>query len=72
MAGPFDLGNIATPAPRDKDSDNGDGSNDSGFGYRRGEHVGDVVSLGSATVILAIVCAFTFLAGLILGFFVAL
>jgi len=72
MAGPFDLGTLATPASRMRNGDNGDGCNDSGFGYRRGEHVGDVVSLGSATVILAIVCAFTLLAGLILGFFVAL
>jgi hypothetical protein len=54
-----------------RSGDNGDRCHDSGFGYRRGERVGDVVSLGSTTVILAVVCFFTLLAGLILGLFVA-
>jgi hypothetical protein len=69
--GPFDLGTLATPASRMRSGDNGDRCHDSGFGYRRGERVGDVVSLGSTTVILAVVCFFTLLAGLILGLFVA-
>jgi hypothetical protein len=53
-----------------KDYDNSDTSRGSGYGHRRPCLVGDVVSLGSATLIIFWVCLLTILAGLALGLYV--